>query len=143
MADERSLTELIEKYHHQAASTAELAELELWLRDRAALEGFVAAQRMNAWLEALLKEEFLVKETTALLHTIETARQRRPWKAWLGIAATVLLLVGVTMWRPWVGRALPPMVSNRATSPLVAPVAELEAAEVLTVFGIASARAVK
>ena len=75
MAEHLTTDELIQKHLDRTASAAELAELERRLGDPTALEAFVAAGRMDAWLSTLLKEEAPIMPEDILKQTPKARRR--------------------------------------------------------------------
>ena len=141
---------LIDKCLDQTAGPAERLELERRLSDPDDLTVYVAAQRLNAWLEALLKEAAQIEPARALAQSIEERGQRRKGgqrrflrTGRLGFAAALLLAAGVAFWRT--STPFPPAlpVTTASIPSPDRPPDEMSPVEVMAVFGLVSARAVK
>jgi hypothetical protein len=153
MPNEQPIDQLIDKCLDQTASAAERCELERRLCDPAARAKFVAAHRLHACLEAILKEEAHLAQGRALVQSVESGQQRtrndmpayRSWRQLAGMAAAILLIFGI--WWRWGGgpASTSQIASNRERPPQknVVPTAEISPAEAVAMFGLASAKAVK
>jgi hypothetical protein len=147
----QSIDALIDKCLDQTASEADRGELELRLSDPEARVAFVAAQRLNACLEAVLKEETQVAQGRALVQSTTSGQiaARRSWREFAGVAAAILLLLGIGSWWRWHGDLPAPTPTNRIASNGTRPsdnaavVAEISPAEAIAMFGLASAKAAK
>lgn len=148
---EPRLDELIERCRDDDATDGDRAELERRLRDPAALRAFVAAQRLDAELAALLGDEIQLERAQAVLLTSRAAppsRLRRPaWHGWTAVAAA-LFVACVALW--WIVR--PPVTPppREALAHHTAPVPTAPAGGdgmspelAVSVFGLATANAVK
>jgi hypothetical protein len=98
MAEHLTTDELIQKHLDRTASAAELAELERRLGDPTALEAFVAAGRMDAWLSTLLKEEAPIMPEDILKQTPKARRRSATLVAGLSLIAACIVAGFVTMW---------------------------------------------
>jgi anti-sigma factor RsiW len=152
MPSEQPIDQLIDKCLDQTASEAERRELERRLSDPEARARFVAANRLHASLEAILKEETQLAQGRALVQSVEPGQQRtrnempayRSWRQFAGVAAAILLIFGI--WWGWGGGPAPTsqLASNRERpTQKVLPTAEISPAEAVAMFGLASAKAVK
>jgi hypothetical protein len=166
MADPQAhLDELIARYLERTASEAELTELERRLAaDPRALEAFVAAGRLDAWLRTLVQEEAQRLQTLSRLQTIEAENGNAPprWFSWqtLTVAAAVLVLGAVGLWwavRGWSPAPVPrgdpeprAIARSEPTRPLPTmvqradvPPGEMPVAGAVAMFGIVTASMVK
>jgi hypothetical protein len=152
MHHEQPIDLLIDKCLDQTASEAERQELEQRLSDPEARAKFVAAHRLHACLEAILKEEAQLAQGRALVQSVESGQERtgnampayRSWRQFAGVAAAILLILGI--WWRWGGGPAPrsELASNRERPPQkVVPAAEMSPAEAVAMFGLASAKAAK
>lgn len=156
------VADLIEKYFDNAASAAERVELEGRLAEPTGVAAFVAAARLNAWLEEVLVED----DMKALCTTISiTAGQeglvlaRRPWRQTaigLALAAAILVAMAVGLRGPSGGRPTTAVVSVLPTgpapsrrvpstdrSPPVQPGGDMPIETAVMMFGLMTANAVK
>jgi hypothetical protein len=152
MPNEQLIDQLIDKCLDQTASDAERHELEQRLSDPQARAKFVAAHRLHAHLDAILKEEAHLAQGRSLVQSVESGQQRtrnempayRSWRQFAGTAAALLLIFGI--WWHWRGGPAPrsELASNRERpTQKVVPAAEISPAEAVAMFGLASAKAVK
>ena len=152
MPNEPPIDQLIDKCLDQTASEAERRELERRLSDPEARARFVAANRLHASLEAILKEETQLAQGRALVQSVESGQQRtrnempayRSWRQLAGVTAAILLIFGI--WWRWGGGPAPrsELASHRERpTQRVVPAAEISPAEAVAMFGLASAKAAK
>jgi len=147
--NDRPIDELIDRCIDKTASEAARLELERRLQDPATRAEFVATQRLNVCLEALLNEETELAQWRALAQRAEPllrrSRAQYSWTGLAGVAAAILLLFGI--WLRWGGGPSPTtqVASNRERpfSQKVIPPAEISPVEAVAMFGLASAKAVK
>jgi hypothetical protein len=162
----RSTAELIARYLDQAAAEPDRVELERRLADPAELHAFVAACRLHNELGAFFAEETQIAPLTAFAAAIEAGGrvERRPGTkplarhGWAGVAASVLLLIGLGWLR--VGHSTNVSSPEKPRTGLVPattvaptalvdngsnarPQAGLPVATAMAVFGIATANSVK
>jgi hypothetical protein len=150
MAPGRPLDELIDRQRDQPASEADLAELERRLADPEARRAYVAAQRMNAWLEAILTEDAQVAHAQAACGALRYEREgrRRTRTRWVAVAAAVLLGVGAALWGLF-GRHIPPptlpghAVQQGSPSTARAAADAMSPVTAASLFGLATATALK
>lgn len=150
MPNDRPIDELIDRCLDKTASKAERQELERRLQDADARAAFVAAQRLNASLEALLKEETQTTQGRALVESIEASVQRtRPsWPTMAAVAAATLMVFGAGLASLWNAKTPGPalttsVASNREPPPERLVVEDMSPVEAVAMFGLASAKAVK
>jgi len=151
MLNEQPIDLLIDKCLDQTASAAERHELEQRLSDPEARAKFVATHRLHACLDAILKEEAHLAQGRALVQSVESGAQRtrrempayRSWRQFAGLAAAILLILGI--WWHWGGGPSPTsrIASNRERPSSVISAAEMSPAEAVAMFGLASAKAAK